>query len=53
MTTIHDVAALADVSPTTISRYLNNRIDLPKETTRRIDQAILALDYRPNLIAKR
>jgi len=53
MTTIHDVAAMADVSPTTISRYLNNRIDLPKETTKRIDQAILALDYRPNLIAKR
>ena len=53
MTTIHDVAALADVSPTTVSRYLNNRIDLPKETSKRIDQAILALDYRPNLIAKR
>jgi len=53
MATIHDVAQGAGVSPTTVSRYLNNRIDLPAPTAARIDAAIAALDYRPNLLAKR
>lgn len=53
MATIHDVALAAGVSKTTVSRYLNNRIDLPSSTARRIDAAIAALQYRPNLLAKR
>lgn len=53
MATIHDVARTAGVSATTVSRYLNNRIDLPSSTARRIDAAIAALQYRPNLLAKR
>ncbi|WP_421761724.1 LacI family DNA-binding transcriptional regulator [Devosia sp.] len=53
MATIHDVAQDAGVSPTTVSRYLNNRIELPATTSARIDAAILKLDYRPNLLAKR
>jgi LacI family transcriptional regulator len=53
MATIHDVAQSAGVSPTTVSRYLNNRIDLPAPTAARIDAAIAKLDYRPNLLAKR
>ncbi|MDR3476302.1 MAG: LacI family DNA-binding transcriptional regulator [Devosia sp.] len=53
MATIHDVALSAGVSPTTVSRYVNNRIDLPAPTAARIDAAIAALDYRPNLLAKR
>lgn len=53
MATIHDVAEHAGVSPTTVSRYLNNRIDLPAATAARIDAAILKLEYRPNLLAKR
>jgi LacI family transcriptional regulator len=53
MATIHDVAQSAGVSPTTVSRYLNNRIDLPAPTAARIDAAIARLDYRPNLLAKR
>lgn len=53
MATIHDVAQQAGVSPTTVSRYLNRRIDLPPATSARIDEAIQALDYRPNLMAKR
>ena len=53
MATIHDVAHDAGVSPTTVSRYLNNRIDLPAPTAARIDAAIAKLDYRPNLLAKR
>ena len=53
MATIHDVARSAGVSPTTVSRYLNNRIELPSSTASRIDAAILRLDYRPNVLAKR
>lgn len=53
MATIHDVAQDAGVSPTTVSRYLNNRIDLPPATSARIDAAIRKLDYRPNILAKR
>lgn len=53
MATIHDVAQDAGVSPTTVSRYLNNRIELPQATSARIDAAITRLDYRPNLLAKR
>lgn len=53
MATIHDVAQVAGVSPTTVSRYLNNRIELPATTSARIDAAIAKLDYRPNILAKR
>jgi LacI family transcriptional regulator len=53
MSTINEVAIMAKVSTTTVSRYLNNRIDLPAETAARIDAAIEALDYRPNILAKR
>jgi LacI family transcriptional regulator len=53
MATIHDVAQDAGVSPTTVSRYLNNRIELPQTTSARIDASIKKLDYRPNLLAKR
>ena len=53
MPTIHDVAQDAGVSPTTVSRYLNRRIELPPATAGRIDAAILKLGYRPNLLAKR
>jgi len=53
MATIHDVAASAGVSATTVSRYLNHRLDLPAPTVARIESAIAELDYRPNLLAKR
>jgi LacI family transcriptional regulator len=53
MATLNDVAEAAGVSPTAVSRYLNNRIELPQATRDRIDAAIARLDYRPNLLAKR
>jgi LacI family transcriptional regulator len=53
MATLSDVADAAGVSPTLVSRYLNNRIELPAATRERIDAAIARLDYRPNLLAKR
>jgi LacI family transcriptional regulator len=53
MATIQDVAAAAKVSSTTVSRYLNNHLELPAETAGRIDSAIEQLNYRPNVLAKR
>jgi LacI family transcriptional regulator len=53
MATLSEVAEQAGVSPTLVSRYLNNRIELPAATRERIDGAIARLDYRPNLLAKR
>ena len=53
MATLSDVAEEAGVSPTAVSRYLNNRIALPLATRERIDAAIAKLNYRPNLLAKR
>jgi len=47
------VARAARVSTTTVSRYLNKNIVLPDETAARIDGAILALRYRPNVVARR
>lgn len=53
MAGIKDVAREAGVSPTTVSRYLNNHIELPESTRLRIDTAIEHLGYRPNMLAKR
>lgn len=53
MATIKDVAKAAGVSPAAVSRHLNGRISLPADTRARIDKAIVELDYRPNLMAKR
>lgn len=51
--TIDNVAAMAGVSKTTVSRYLNGRYDaLSLETRKRIEQVICELDYRPNRIAQ-
>ena len=53
MSTLSDVASAAGLSPTTVSRYLSGSIVLPQATRERIDAAITALDYHPNLLAKR
>lgn len=53
MAKLSEVAARAGVSNTTVSRYLNHKIALPKDTRDRIDQAVQALNYRPNLLAQR
>jgi LacI family transcriptional regulator len=53
MATLSDVAAEAGLSPTTVSRYLNRRLELPVATRERIDAAIAKLDYRPNVLARR
>ena len=50
--TIKDVAHMAAVSPTTISRFLNHHISLPPDTAARIKHAVDKLGYRPNQLAR-
>lgn len=50
--TIRDVAIAAEVSVTTVSRYLNGAMRLPAETMRRIDDAVDVLRYTPNPLAR-
>ncbi|MBT1173547.1 substrate-binding domain-containing protein [Bifidobacterium sp. MA2] len=49
---IKDVAALADVSVSTVSRYLNDSPKLSEESRARIAHAIALLDYRPSRVAR-
>lgn len=51
--TIRNVALAAGVSVTTVSRYLNGRMNLPPHTSERIREAVSQLEYRPNAIARR
>ena len=51
MAGVRDVAKLAGVSISTVSRYLNGQ-SLKEDTTKRIAAAVQELDYKENLIAK-
>lgn len=48
-----DVAAAANVSPTTVSRYMNGSLHLSARTQRRVDTAIEKLSYMPDPHARR
>jgi DNA-binding LacI/PurR family transcriptional regulator len=50
--TLKEVAALAGVSYQTVSKLLNNRIQVSPSTEKRIWKAIEDLGYRPNLVAR-
>lgn len=50
---LKDVAQAAGVSVTTVSRFLNGSLDLPDRTRTAVEGAILALNYLPNLHARR
>lgn len=47
-TTIKDVAKLAGVSPSTVSRVLNESYLVKKDTARQVMEAVKKLNYRPN-----
>lgn len=52
MPTIYDVAQLAAVSPSTVSRVINGRGNVDAELAKRVRQAVLTLNYRPNSVAR-
>jgi len=51
--TIRDIAAAANVSRQTVSRVLNDRPDVARETRQRVWQVIEQLGYQPSDIAAR
>lgn len=50
--TVKDVAELAQVSMSTVSRVINGNYPVKKETKKKVDQAIRQLDFKPNLLAR-
>jgi LacI family transcriptional regulator len=50
--TLRDVGKRAGVSAMTVSRVINGRRGVDAETQRRVEEAIAALDYVPNRIAR-
>ena len=49
---LEDVARLAGVYKTTVSRVLNNRGYLSEKTIQKVNDAMAALGYQPNIIAR-
>lgn len=53
MNTIKDVAKAANVSPTTVSRVLNNSESVKKKTYDRVQGIIKELNFQPNILGRR
>jgi LacI family transcriptional regulator, galactose operon repressor len=51
-TTIRDVARLADVSVATVSAVINGKAGVSERLTRRVQQAVQALNYEPDHVAR-
>jgi LacI family transcriptional regulator len=50
--TVHDVAGRAGVSAMTVSRVINGGTNVRPETRRRVEQALVELDYVQNAVAR-
>lgn len=51
--TLRDVAALAGVSPRTVSNVVTGAVSVRPATRERVERAVAELGYRPNLAARR
>lgn len=51
MASMKDVAKLAGVSVSTVSRVINNTLPVDEKTRGMVNEAIRAVNYRPNLLA--
>jgi DNA-binding LacI/PurR family transcriptional regulator len=47
-----DVARLAGVSTSTVSRVINGSMPVDEETRVKVERAILQIDFKPNLVAR-
>ena len=52
MVTIRDVARYAGVSPATVSRVVNGLVGYSTSTQLRVEEAVLALNYEPDSLAR-
>ena len=50
--TIYDIARVANVSKSTVSRVLNNKDNISEESRNRVLKAIEELNYQPNKLAR-
>lgn len=50
--TIYDIARVAGVSKSTVSRVLNNQTNISPEALERVQKAIKDLNYQPNKLAR-
>jgi len=50
--TMRDVARLAGVSITTVSKVINGRAGISAEVRQRVDDSVATLDYHPNEVAR-
>ncbi len=51
--TIYDVARIANVAISTVSRVLNDSPYVSEDTKKRVQQAINELDFRPQVNARK
>ena len=52
MASMKDVARMADVSISTVSRVINGSIPVDPETRSRVERAVESTGYKPNLLAR-
>ena len=52
MPSLKDVARLAGVSTSTVSRAINGTIPVSEETRLRVEKAVRDMGYKPNLVAQ-
>lgn len=52
MTTIYDIAKIANVSPMTVSRVINKNRNVSEQTRKKVEKVIEELNYLPNFSAR-